>query len=94
MYVLERCPSYRESNKESKERQGQTLDVCFTEVGVERLDSTLTAGLLGPNTTTFTTIWLKFQVDLYAQRYVPNVKRQTRAIPTATLRAPAKCVIA
>ena len=32
--VLERCLSYRESNKESKERQGPTLGVCFTEVSV------------------------------------------------------------
>ena len=31
MSVLERCPSYRESNKESKERQGPTLSVRFTE---------------------------------------------------------------
>ena len=32
MSVLERCPSYRESNKGSKERQGPTLGVRFTEV--------------------------------------------------------------
>ena len=32
MSVLERCPSYRESNKGSKERQGPTLSVRFTEV--------------------------------------------------------------
>ena len=31
---LERCPSYRKSNKGSKERQGQTLDARFTEVSV------------------------------------------------------------
>ena len=34
MSVLERCPSYRESNKGSKERQGATLGVRFTEVSV------------------------------------------------------------
>ena len=34
MSVLERCPSYRESNKGSKERQGPTLGVRFTEVSV------------------------------------------------------------
>ena len=34
--VLERCPSYRESNKGSKERQGPTLSVRFTEVSVKR----------------------------------------------------------
>ena len=34
MSVLERCPSYRESNKGSKERQGPTLSVRFTEVSV------------------------------------------------------------
>ena len=36
MSVLEKCLSYRESNKESKERQGPTLGVCFTEVSVKR----------------------------------------------------------
>ena len=34
MSVLERCPSYRESNKGSKERQGPTLGVRFMEVSV------------------------------------------------------------
>ena len=32
MSVLERSPSYKESNKGSKERQGPTLGVRFTEV--------------------------------------------------------------
>ena len=32
--LLERCPSYRESNKRSKEKQGPTLGVHFTEVSV------------------------------------------------------------
>ena len=36
MSVLERCPPYRESNKGSKERQGPTLSVHFTEVSVKR----------------------------------------------------------
>ena len=36
MSVLERCPSYRESNKRSKERQGPTLDVRLIEVSVKR----------------------------------------------------------
>ena len=36
MSVLERCPSYRESNKGSKERQGATLGVRFREVSVKR----------------------------------------------------------
>ena len=36
MSVLERCPSYRESNKGSKERQGPTLSVHFTEVSIKR----------------------------------------------------------
>ena len=31
MSVLERCSSYRESNKGSKERQGPTLSVLFME---------------------------------------------------------------
>ena len=36
MSVLERCPSDRESNKGSKERQGPTLCVRFREVSVKR----------------------------------------------------------
>ena len=36
MSILERCPSYRESNKGSKEKQGTTLGVRFTEVSVKR----------------------------------------------------------
>ena len=36
MSILERCPSYKESNKRSKERQGPTLGVRFTEVSVKR----------------------------------------------------------
>ena len=36
MSVLERCPSYRESNKGSTERQGPTLSVRFKEVSVKR----------------------------------------------------------
>ena len=36
MSVLERCPSYRESNKGSKERQGPTLGVRFREVSIKR----------------------------------------------------------
>ena len=34
VFVLQRCPSYRESNKGSKERQGPTLGVRFTKVSV------------------------------------------------------------
>ena len=34
MSVLERCPSYRKSNKRSKERQGPTLSVRLIEVSV------------------------------------------------------------
>ena len=36
MSVLQRCPSYRESNKGSKERQGPTLGVCLIEVSSYR----------------------------------------------------------
>ena len=36
MSILERCPSYRESNKGSKERQGPTQGVRFREVSVKR----------------------------------------------------------
>ena len=36
MSVLERCPSYKESTKGSKQRQGPTLGVHFTEVSVKR----------------------------------------------------------
>ena len=38
MSVLQRCPSYRESNKGSKERQGPTLGVCFIR-GVHLIES-------------------------------------------------------
>ena len=31
MSILKRCPSYRESNKESKERQGPTLGVHLSK---------------------------------------------------------------
>ena len=34
--IVERCASYRQSNKGSKERQGPTLGVRFTEVSVKR----------------------------------------------------------
>ena len=34
MSVLERSPSYRESNKGSKEKQGPSVGVCITEVSV------------------------------------------------------------
>ena len=36
MSVLQRCPSYGESNKGSKERQGPTLGVRLIEVSVKR----------------------------------------------------------
>ena len=36
MPVLERCPSYRESSKGSKERQGPALGVRLIEVSVKR----------------------------------------------------------
>ena len=39
-----KCPSYRESNKGSKETQGPTLSVRFTEVSVKR-ESTVEATL-------------------------------------------------
>jgi len=34
--TLERCPSYKEPNKRSKERQGPTVSVRFTEVSIKR----------------------------------------------------------
>ena len=36
-----KCPSYRELNKGSKERQGTTLSVRFTEVSVKRESTVL-----------------------------------------------------
>ena len=39
MSVLERCPSYRESNKGSKERQGPTLGVRLREMSVLYIES-------------------------------------------------------
>ena len=40
MSILQRCPSYRQSNKESIERQGPTLGVLFTEVTINRVECT------------------------------------------------------
>ena len=40
MSVSEKCPSYKESNKGSKERQGPTLGVYFTEVSI-KIESTV-----------------------------------------------------
>ena len=36
MSVLEKCPSYRESNKGNKQRQGPTLGVRLIEVSFKR----------------------------------------------------------
>ena len=36
MSILERCPTYRESNKGNKQRQGPTLGVRLIEVSVKR----------------------------------------------------------
>ena len=44
MSVLERCPSYRESNKGSKERQEPNLGVRFGEVSVQREATVLPKG--------------------------------------------------
>ena len=41
-----KCPSYRESNKGSKERQGPTLSVRFTEVSVKRESNVFSHNLL------------------------------------------------
>ena len=41
MSVLERCPSYRESNRGSKERQGPTLGARFLEGSVKRESTVL-----------------------------------------------------
>ena len=46
MSVLERSPSYRESNKGNKQRQGPTLSVHFTEVSIKR-ESTVVVKVLG-----------------------------------------------
>ena len=34
VHLIERCPSYRESTKRGKERQGTTLGVRFSGVSV------------------------------------------------------------
>ena len=47
MSVLQRCPSYRESNKESKERKGSNLGVRFTEVSVKRESTVMVIGPSG-----------------------------------------------
>ena len=41
MSVLERYPSYKESNKGSEERQGPTLGVRLKEVSVKRESTVL-----------------------------------------------------
>ena len=51
MSVLERCPSYGESKKGSKERQGPTLSVRFTsvcliEVSVKRESTVMVSSLI------------------------------------------------
>ena len=46
MSVLQGCPSYRESNKESNERQGPTLGVQFTEVSVKRKSTEIVVEIL------------------------------------------------
>ena len=45
MSVLERCPSYIESTKGSKERQGPTLGVRLIEVSVKR-EPTVICGII------------------------------------------------
>ena len=47
MSILERYPSYGESNKGSKERQGPTLGVRLIEVSVKR-ESTVYFAHFGP----------------------------------------------
>ena len=47
MSILERYPSYGESNKGSKERQGPTLGVLFTEVAINRVECTSEETLFG-----------------------------------------------
>ena len=49
MSVLERCPSYRESNKGSKERQGPTPRVRFTEVSVKRESTVVPENIYTPH---------------------------------------------
>ena len=44
MSVLERCPSYKESNKGNKQRQEPTLGVRLIEVSIKR-ESTVNANL-------------------------------------------------
>ena len=65
MSVLERCPAYRESNKGSKERQGPTLCVRFTEVSVKREPTVYRkAPPQGPTPYPFTSILLWFNFIL------------------------------
>ena len=49
MSVLERSPSYRESTKRSKERQGPTLDVRVSEVSLKRELTVLNLLVTGPD---------------------------------------------
>ena len=70
MSVLQRCPSYRESNERSKERQGPTLGVRFTEVSVKR-ESTI----IPKSKTVYTPVFFRLVVRLIAAFERPTGKR-------------------
>ena len=40
MSVLQRCPSYRQSNKGNVKRQGPTVGFLFTQVSINRVECT------------------------------------------------------
>ena len=72
MSALERCPSYRESNKTSKERQGPTLSVRFTgvrliEVSVKRVS---TVDLLSRDPTLTSNRIFVFEVNFFNKNEV------------------------
>ena len=50
MSILERCPSYKESNKRSKERQGPTLGDRHIKVSVKRESTVCYSPLVAKST--------------------------------------------
>ena len=60
---IERCPSYKESNKGNKQRQGPTLGVRLIEVSIKR-ESTLqrNTGLLFENMYFYCTYSIKTKI--------------------------------
>ena len=78
MSALERCPSYKESNKGNKQRQGPTLGVRFTEVSVKILDMRASVSVKEDK-------YISLSVGFRAQnnnRSTDNVRSRLPLVPT------------